>query len=83
MVIIGINTYFFCNSFISWLVDCDLPRFANAIISTLIFPFMAAYVAAVIYLVWRKVNINVALPSGSVSHEIEVEEVRIQGDRQG
>ncbi|CAM0946502.1 unnamed protein product [Alopecurus aequalis] len=75
MVIIGINTYFFCNSFISWLVYSDLPKFAKAIISTLVFPFMAAYVAAVIYLAWRKVSINAALSSGSVSCEIEVEEV--------
>ncbi|KAM0849816.1 hypothetical protein ACQ4PT_053495 [Festuca glaucescens] len=78
MVIIGINTYFFCNSFISWLVYSDLPRFAKAIISTLVFPFMAAYVAAVIYLARKKVSINAALPSGSVSCGIEVEEVRIQ-----
>uniref|UniRef100_A0ACD5X3S7 Uncharacterized protein n=1 Tax=Avena sativa TaxID=4498 RepID=A0ACD5X3S7_AVESA len=81
MVIIGINTYFFCNSFISWLVYNDLPRFAKAIISTLVFPFMAAYVGAVIYLAFRKVSINAALPSGSVSCEIQVEEVRIQDDK--
>jgi natural resistance-associated macrophage protein len=78
MVIISINTYFFCNSFISWLVYSDLPRFAKAIISTLVFPFMAAYVAAVIYLARKKVSINVALPSRSVSCGIEVEEVRIE-----
>ncbi|KAM0874252.1 hypothetical protein ACQ4PT_037556 [Festuca glaucescens] len=81
MVIISINTYFFCNSFISWLVYSDLPRFAKAIISTLVFPFMAAYVAAVIYLARKKVSINAALPSGSVSCGIEVEEVRIEDGR--
>ncbi|KQK04475.1 metal transporter Nramp4 isoform X2 [Brachypodium distachyon] len=81
VVIIGINTYFFCTSFVSWLVDSDLPRFANAIISTLVFPFMAAYIAAVIYLTFRKVSINVALPSRSVSCEIEVEEVQRQDDK--
>ncbi|XP_047082959.1 metal transporter Nramp4-like isoform X1 [Lolium rigidum] len=81
MVIISINTYFFCNSFISWLVYSDLPRFAKAIISTLVFPFMAAYVAAVIYLARKKVIINVALPSRSVSCGIEVEEVRIEDGR--
>jgi natural resistance-associated macrophage protein len=81
MVIISINTYFFCNSFISWLVYSDLPRFAKAIISTLVFPFMAAYVAAVIYLARKKVSSIASLPSGSFSCEIEVEEVRIQDGR--
>lgn len=81
MVIIGINTYFICNSFISWIVYSDLPRFAKAIISTLVFPFMAAYVAAVIYLACRKVSINASLPSGSVSCEIQVEEVQTQDDK--
>lgn len=81
MVIIGINTYFICNSFISWIVYSDLPRFAKAIISTLVFPFMAAYVAAVIYLACRKVSINASLPSGSISCEIQVEEVQTQDDK--
>lgn len=75
LVIIGINTYFFCTSFVSWLVYSDLPRFAKAIISTLVFPFMAAYIAAVIYLAFRKVSTNAVLPSSSVSCEIEVAEV--------
>ncbi|PAN37888.2 hypothetical protein PAHAL_7G109300 [Panicum hallii] len=75
-VIMGINIYFFCTSFISWLVHSELPRILNAIISTLVFPFMAAYIAALIYLVFKKVSVSVPLPSTSVSSETEVEEVR-------
>ncbi|XP_048563392.1 metal transporter Nramp4-like isoform X2 [Triticum urartu] len=81
LVIIGINTYFFCTSFVSWLVYSDLPRFAKAIISTLVFPFMAAYIAAVIYLAFRKVSTNAVLPSSSVSCEIEVAEVPRQDNK--
>ncbi|KAF7029513.1 hypothetical protein CFC21_041238 [Triticum aestivum] len=81
LVIIGINTYFFCTSFVSWLVYSDLPRFAKAIISTLVFPFMAAYIAAVIYLAFRKVSTNAVLPSSSVFCEIQVSEVPRQDNK--
>ncbi|PUZ46675.1 hypothetical protein GQ55_7G100900 [Panicum hallii var. hallii] len=80
-VIMGINIYFFCTSFLSWLVHSELPRILNAIISTLVFPFMAAYIAALIYLVFKKVSVSVPLPSTSVSSETEVEEVRRQDDQ--
>lgn len=80
-VIMGINIYFFSTSFISWLVHSELPRILSAIISTLVFPFMAAYIAALIYLVFKKVNVSVPLPTTSVSSETEVEEVRSQDDK--
>ncbi|KAF0920425.1 hypothetical protein E2562_034900 [Oryza meyeriana var. granulata] len=78
LVIIGINIYFFCTSFVDWLVHSDLPRVVNAIISTLVFPFMAAYIAALIYLAFRKVNISAPFPTNSVSCEIEVQHIQIQ-----
>ncbi|RLM74298.1 metal transporter Nramp4-like [Panicum miliaceum] len=81
IIIIGINIYFFCTSFVSWLVHSELPRILNAIISTLVFPFMAAYIAALIYLVFKKVSVSVPLPSTSVSSETELEEVWRQGDK--
>ncbi|OEL16762.1 Metal transporter Nramp4 [Dichanthelium oligosanthes] len=80
MVIMGINIYFFCTSFISWLVDSELPRIVKAIISTLVFPFMAAYIAALIYLVFKKVSVSGPFPSMSISTETEVE-VRRQDDK--
>ncbi|XP_062199565.1 LOW QUALITY PROTEIN: metal transporter Nramp4-like [Phragmites australis] len=80
-VIMGVNIYFFCNSFINWLVHSELPRIVNAIISTLIFPFMAAYIAVLIYLVFRKVSVASPFPSMSVSCETEVEEVQRQDDK--
>uniref|UniRef100_A0A0D9V1C7 Uncharacterized protein n=1 Tax=Leersia perrieri TaxID=77586 RepID=A0A0D9V1C7_9ORYZ len=78
LVIIGINIYFFCTSFVDWLVHSDLPRVVNAIISTLVFPFMAAYIAALIYLAFRKVNISASFPTSSVSCDIEVQHIHIQ-----
>nr|CAB3486728.1 unnamed protein product [Digitaria exilis] len=80
MVIMGVNIYFFCTSFISWIVHGELPRIVNAIISILVFPFMAAYIAALIYLVFKKVTVSPS-PSMSVSSETEVEEVRRQDDK--
>ncbi|OQU83564.1 hypothetical protein SORBI_3005G134600 [Sorghum bicolor] len=73
VVIMGINIYFFCNSFISCLVHSELPRAVNAIISILVFPFMAAYIAALIYLAFRKVNAAGLFPSVPVSNGTEVE----------
>ncbi|CAN6248166.1 unnamed protein product [Urochloa humidicola] len=81
MVIVGINIYFFCTSFLSWLVHSELPRIVNAIISTLVFPFMAAYITALIYLVFKKVSVSVPFPPMSVSSETEVEEARMQDDK--
>ena len=42
---------------------------------------MAAYIGALIYLVFKKVNVSVPLPTTSVSSETEVEEVRRQDDK--
>ncbi|TKW03755.1 hypothetical protein SEVIR_7G063400v4 [Setaria viridis] len=81
MVIMGVNIYFFCTSFLSWLVHSELPRIANAVISTLVFPFMAAYIAALIYLVFKKVSVPVPFPSMSVSSETEVADARRQDDK--
>ncbi|KAJ1270448.1 hypothetical protein BS78_06G052900 [Paspalum vaginatum] len=81
MVIVGVNIYFFCTSLISWLVHSELPRIVNVIISTLVFPFMAAYIAALIYLIFRKVStLNRPFRSMSIFGETEVE-VRRQDDR--
>ncbi|KAL6621310.1 hypothetical protein ACP70R_033742 [Stipagrostis hirtigluma subsp. patula] len=80
-IIFGINIYFFCTTFVDWIVHNELPRVANAIFSTLIFPFMAAYIASVIYLVSRKVNIARPIPSMSTSCEpTEDEEVQKEDD---
>lgn len=80
IVIIGINIYFFCNTFISWLVHSELPRIVSAIISTLVFPFMGAYITALIYLAFRKVNAASLFPSVSVSSGTEVESWRQAGN---
>jgi natural resistance-associated macrophage protein len=82
MVIMGVNIYFFCTSFLSWLVHSELPRVLNAIISTLVFPFMAAYISALIYLVFKKVSIPaMPFPSMAVSSETEVADAQRQDDK--
>lgn len=39
---------------------------------------MAAYIAALIYLAFRKVNLSDPFPTNSVSGEIEVQHIQIQ-----
>ncbi|KAG9448503.1 hypothetical protein H6P81_008468 [Aristolochia fimbriata] len=52
--IIGINVYYLSTGFVDWLIHNSLPKVANVFIGILVFPLMAAYVLAVIYLTFRK-----------------------------
>ncbi|XP_068642014.1 metal transporter Nramp7.2-like [Aristolochia californica] len=54
MGIIGINVYYLSTGFVGWLIDNNLPKVANVFIGILVFPLMAVYVLAVIYLTFRK-----------------------------
>ncbi|KAG6536473.1 hypothetical protein ZIOFF_001531 [Zingiber officinale] len=51
---VAINIYFLSTSFVSWLIDSSLPAVANVLISIIVFPLMAVYILAVIYLTFRK-----------------------------
>ncbi|KAG6521974.1 hypothetical protein ZIOFF_019108 [Zingiber officinale] len=51
---VAINIYFLSTSFVSWLIDSSLPAVANVLINIIVFPLMAVYILAVIYLTFRK-----------------------------
>ena len=52
--IIGINMYYLSTSFVKWLIHSKLPKVANVFIGIVVFPLIAIYVVAVIYLIFRK-----------------------------
>lgn len=52
--IIGINIYYLSTGFVGWLIDNNLPKVANVFIGIIVFPLMAIYILAVIYLTFRK-----------------------------
>ncbi|CAB4266895.1 unnamed protein product [Prunus armeniaca] len=54
MGIIGINIYYLSTGFVGWLIHSSLPKVANVFIGILVFPLMAIYILAVIYLTLRK-----------------------------
>ncbi|XP_048227051.1 metal transporter Nramp5 isoform X2 [Ricinus communis] len=52
--IIGINIYYLSTGFVGWLIDNNLPKVGNVFIGIIVFPLMAIYVLAVVYLTFRK-----------------------------
>ncbi|KDP32831.1 hypothetical protein JCGZ_12123 [Jatropha curcas] len=52
--IIGINIYYLSTGFVGWLIDNNLPKAGNVFIGIIVFPLMAVYVFAVIYLTLRE-----------------------------
>ncbi|XP_017639973.1 metal transporter Nramp5-like [Gossypium arboreum] len=52
--IIGINVYYLTTAFVDWLIHNNLPKVENVFIGIVVFPLMAIYVLAVIYLTFRK-----------------------------
>ncbi|XP_077213405.1 metal transporter Nramp7.2-like isoform X1 [Tasmannia lanceolata] len=52
--IVVINVYFLSTSFVTWLIHNSLPKLANIFIGIFVFPLMALYILAVIYLTFRK-----------------------------
>lgn len=54
LVIIGINVYYLSTGFVGWLTHNNLPKAGNVIIGIIVFPLMAIYILAIIYLTFRK-----------------------------
>nr|AMX27898.1 metal transporter Nramp1 [Pyrus betulifolia] len=54
MGIIGINIYYLSTGFVGWIIRSSLPKVATVFIGILVFPFMAIYILAVLYLTLRK-----------------------------
>ncbi|KAL9359142.1 hypothetical protein Peur_047265 [Populus x canadensis] len=53
-MIIGINVYYLSTGFVGWLTHNNLPKVGNVIIGIIVFPLMAIYILAIIYLTFRK-----------------------------
>ncbi|KAM0906038.1 hypothetical protein ACQ4PT_017008 [Festuca glaucescens] len=53
-IIIGINVYFLSSKLVGWILHNSLPIYANILVGITLFPLMLLYVAAVIYLTFRK-----------------------------
>ncbi|CAN6718190.1 unnamed protein product [Malus baccata var. baccata] len=54
MAIIGINIYYLSTGFVGWIIHSSLPKVATVFIGILVFPIMAIYILAVLYLALRK-----------------------------
>ncbi|CAL5028860.1 unnamed protein product [Urochloa decumbens] len=54
LVIIIINAYFIVWAYVDWLIHNHLPKYANALVSIIFFSLMAAYIIAIVYLLFRK-----------------------------
>ncbi|KAK3427638.1 hypothetical protein EUGRSUZ_F03813 [Eucalyptus grandis] len=52
--IIAINIYYLSDSFVGWLIHNSLPRVANIFVGIIVFPLMAVYIFAIIYLTFRR-----------------------------
>lgn len=54
LAIIGINIYYLSTGFVDWIIHNSLPRAANVIVGIIVFPLMAVYIVAVVYLMFRR-----------------------------
>jgi len=52
--IIGINIYYLSTGFVGWIIHSSFPKAATVLIGIIVFPLMAIYIVAVIYLTFRK-----------------------------
>jgi manganese transport protein len=62
VALIVVNTYFLVWTYVDWLAHNHLPRYANALISIVVFVLMAAYLIAVVYLTFRKDTVVTYVP---------------------
>lgn len=53
-MVIGINVYYLTTGYVGWMVHSTLPKAATICISIIVFPLMAIYLMAVLYLTFRK-----------------------------
>lgn len=71
--LIGINIYFLSTSFVDWITHSSLPRPVTVLIGIVVFPFMAVYILAILYLAFRKDRV-VTFVDKSDSSQIEMED---------
>lgn len=70
--IIGINIYFLSTSFVGWLIHSTLPKAANVMIGMIVFPLMAIYIIAIVYLTFRKDTVVTFIANGSDPAQVEM-----------
>lgn len=74
--LMGINIYYLSTSFIGWMLHSSLPKVATVFIGILVFPSMAIYVIAMVYLVFRKDTVvtfiePIKLENGNAKNDVE------------
>ena len=52
--VMSINIYYLATGYVNWLIHNDLPKVGNVFIGIIVFPLMAIYLIAVLYLTFRK-----------------------------
>ncbi|XP_051195404.1 metal transporter NRAT1 [Lolium perenne] len=60
--LIVVNTYFLVWTYVDWLGHNHMARYANALLSIVVFALMAAYLVAVVYLTFRKDTVVTYVP---------------------
>ncbi|CAN6242952.1 unnamed protein product [Urochloa humidicola] len=60
--LIVVNTYFLVWTYVDWLVHNHLPKYANALISIVVFALTAAYLVFVVYLTFRRDTVSTYVP---------------------
>ncbi|XP_042449098.1 metal transporter Nramp5-like [Zingiber officinale] len=71
LLLVAINIYFLSTSFVNWLIDSSLPTVANVLINIIVFPLMAVYILAVIYLTFKETEVTFVDPFNSSHVNIE------------
>ncbi|KAJ7965519.1 putative Metal transporter [Quillaja saponaria] len=56
LALIGINVYYLSTAFVDWLIHNDIAKVAKVFVGIIVFPLMAIYIIAIIYLTFRKDN---------------------------
>jgi len=60
--LIVVNTYFLVWTYVDWLVHNHLPKYANVLVSIVVFAFTAAYLVFVVYLTVRRDRVSTYVP---------------------
>ncbi|KAL6888607.1 hypothetical protein ACP4OV_009633 [Aristida adscensionis] len=60
--LIVVNTYFLVWTYVDWMIHNHLPKYANALISIVVFALMAAYLVAIVYLTFRRDTVATYVP---------------------
>uniref|UniRef100_A0A0D9WXD8 Metal transporter n=1 Tax=Leersia perrieri TaxID=77586 RepID=A0A0D9WXD8_9ORYZ len=81
-IIIGINIYFLSTKLVGWILHNTLPTYANVLIGIVLFPLMLLYVAAVIYLTFRKDTVKFVSRRELQAGDTEKAQVANDGSRE-